>query len=140
MNSKTWGNDHLPTATTILEFHLHNINLPLNNNDHLSSTATNLGSRGWSLYTSLTVVAINQRLYDMILNLVIYICFIVRFGCLSLLYVSKISLFKINVEIIQWLNNIDVLIYSYNHISIMVTITKIHLGYDLQTLYDFNYV
>jgi len=32
----------------------HNIKLPLNN-DHLSTTATNFGSRGWSLYTSLTV-------------------------------------------------------------------------------------
>ncbi len=34
---------------------LYNINLPLNN-DHLSTTVTNFGSWGWSLYTGLTVV------------------------------------------------------------------------------------
>ena len=60
--SQTWVNDHLRIATTCLQrplfwspnLRLHNINLPLNN-DHLSTTATNLGSRGWSLYKGLTV-------------------------------------------------------------------------------------
>ncbi len=36
-------------------FDLHNINLLLNN-DHLSTTATNFGSQGWSLCTGLTVL------------------------------------------------------------------------------------
>jgi hypothetical protein len=40
---------------------LYNTNLPLNN-DHLSTTTTYLGSRGWSLYTRLTVY-INDFLY-----------------------------------------------------------------------------
>ena len=60
--SQTWVNDHLWTTTTCLQrppfwgpiFTFYNIKLPLNN-DHLSITATNLGSRGWSLYTGLTV-------------------------------------------------------------------------------------
>jgi len=46
----------LSTATTILgpNFNFHNIKLPMNN-AQLSTTATNFGSQGWSLYTSLTV-------------------------------------------------------------------------------------
>ncbi len=42
-------------TTTSVGLCLWNINLPLNN-DHLSTTATNFGSRGWSLYTGLTVI------------------------------------------------------------------------------------
>ncbi len=54
--SPTWVNSHLPTATYLQMpgLGLYNINLPVNN-DHLSSTATNLGSRWWS-YTGLTVI------------------------------------------------------------------------------------
>jgi len=60
--SQTWVNDHLRIATTCLQrpqfwgpnFNFHNIKLPLNN-DHLSTMATNFGSQGWSLSTSLTV-------------------------------------------------------------------------------------
>jgi len=60
--SQTWVNDHLWITTTCLQqplfwgpnFNFHNVKLPLSN-DHLSTTATNFGSRGWSLYTSLTV-------------------------------------------------------------------------------------
>jgi hypothetical protein len=63
MYSQTWVNDHLRIATTCLQrpsfwspnLSLCNTTLPLNN-DHLSTTATNLGSQGWSLYTSLTVI------------------------------------------------------------------------------------
>jgi hypothetical protein len=58
----TWVNDHLQITPTCLQwplyrgpnFNFHIIKLPLNN-DHLSTMATNFGSRGWSLYTSLTV-------------------------------------------------------------------------------------
>jgi len=55
--SQTWVNDHLRiTTTTCLQrpqflgpnFNFYNIKLPLNN-DHLSITATNYGSRGGSL-------------------------------------------------------------------------------------------
>ncbi len=61
--SQTWVNDHLWITTTCLQrplfwglnFNFHNVNLPLNN-DHLSTTATNFGSRGCSLYTSLTEI------------------------------------------------------------------------------------
>jgi len=60
--SHTWANYHLWITTTCLQrplfwyhnFNFHNVKLPLNN-DHLLTMATNLGSRGWSLYTSLTV-------------------------------------------------------------------------------------
>jgi hypothetical protein len=60
--SQTWVNDHLRITTTCMQrplflgpnFNFHNIKLALNN-DHLSTTATNFGSRGWSLYTGLTV-------------------------------------------------------------------------------------
>ncbi len=60
--SQTWVNDHLRMTNTCLQwplfwgpdFNFHNIKLLLNNNN-LSTTATNFGSRGWSLYTSLTV-------------------------------------------------------------------------------------
>jgi len=60
--SQTWVNDHLRITTTCLKrlqfwgpnFNFHNTKLPLNN-DHLSTTATNFGSQGWLLYTSLTV-------------------------------------------------------------------------------------
>ncbi len=63
--SQTWANDHLPMTTTSLQrppfwcpnFSFYNIKLPLNN-DHLSTMVTNLGSRGWSLYTGLTVLII----------------------------------------------------------------------------------
>jgi len=63
--SQTWVNDHLRITTTCLQqpqfwgpnFNFHNIKLPLNN-DHLSTTATNFGSQGWSLNTSLTVYTI----------------------------------------------------------------------------------
>ncbi len=63
MYSQTWANDHLRIATTclsitttILWLHLELLLLkwPLNN-EHLSKTATILGSRGWSLFTGLTV-------------------------------------------------------------------------------------
>ncbi len=60
--SQTWVNEHRRITTTCLQrppfwgpiFNFYNIKLPLNN-DHLSTMATNLGSRGWSLYTCLTV-------------------------------------------------------------------------------------
>jgi hypothetical protein len=60
---QTWTNDHLWITTTCLQrplflgpdFNVYSIDLPLNN-DHLSTTATILGSRGWSLYTGLTVL------------------------------------------------------------------------------------
>ncbi len=60
--SQTWVNNHLQITTTCLQrppfwspnLSLYNIKLPLNK-DHLSTTATNLGSWGWSLYTSSTV-------------------------------------------------------------------------------------
>ena len=60
--SQTWANDHLRITTTCLQrppflgpiFNFHNIKLPLNS-DHLSTTVSNLGSQGWSLYTGLTV-------------------------------------------------------------------------------------
>ncbi len=63
MYSQTWVNDHLRIATTCLQrpsfwspnLSLYNTTLPLNN-DHLSTTATNLGFQGWSLYTSLNVI------------------------------------------------------------------------------------
>jgi len=72
--SQTWVNDHLRIATTCLQrpqfwgpnFNFHNTKQPLNN-DHLSTTATNFGSQGWSLYTSLTVFAIKiskERTYS----------------------------------------------------------------------------
>ncbi len=59
---QTCVNDHLRITTTCLlwpsfwspNYRFYNINLPLNNN-HLSTTATNFGSRGWSLYAGLTV-------------------------------------------------------------------------------------
>ena len=47
-----------------------NIKLPLNN-DHLSTTAWSLGSRGWSLYTGLTVVHILSK---KILNKFSFLC------------------------------------------------------------------
>jgi hypothetical protein len=47
------NNDHFSTATKILGSYFHFLNLPLNN-DRLSITATNFGSRVWSLYTGLT--------------------------------------------------------------------------------------
>jgi len=61
--SQTWVNNHLRIMTTCLErplfwgldFNFHYKKLPLNNN-HQSTTATNFGSRGWSLYTGLTVI------------------------------------------------------------------------------------
>ncbi len=61
--SQNWVNDHLWITTTRLQrplfrgsnFNFHSIKLPLNN-DHLSTTATHFGSRGWSLYTGLTVL------------------------------------------------------------------------------------
>jgi len=60
--SQTWANDHLRIATTCLQrplfcgpvFLVYSIKVPLNN-DHLSTTATIFGSRGWPLYTGLTV-------------------------------------------------------------------------------------
>ena len=60
--SQTWDNDHLRITTTCLQrspfggpiVTFYNTKLPLNN-DHLSTTATNLGPRGWSLFTGLTV-------------------------------------------------------------------------------------
>ena len=60
--SQTWANDHLRIATTCQQrplfwgpiFNYYNIMLPLNH-DQLSTTATFWGSRGWSLYTGLTV-------------------------------------------------------------------------------------
>ncbi len=60
--SQTWANDHLRKATTCLQrplycclvFHVYSIKVPLNN-DHLSITTTIFGSRGWPLYTCLTV-------------------------------------------------------------------------------------
>ena len=51
--SQTWANDHLPLFCGPV-FSFYNIKLPLNN-DHLSTTTTNLGSRGWALYTGMTV-------------------------------------------------------------------------------------
>ncbi len=60
--SQTWVNDHLQITTTCLQwplfcgpnFNFHNIKLLLNN-DHLSTTATNFWSWGWSLNTGFTV-------------------------------------------------------------------------------------
>ncbi len=58
--SQTWVNDHLRMSCLQRplflgrNFSLCNTKLPLNN-DQLSTTTTNFGSRGWSLYTSLTV-------------------------------------------------------------------------------------
>ena len=57
--SQTWANDHLRITTTCVQrplfwgpiFTFYSIKLPLNN-DHLSTTATIFGSRGWSFYTS----------------------------------------------------------------------------------------
>ncbi len=59
-NGQTWANDHLRKATTCLQrsliwgsnYNIYIIKLLLNN-DHLSTTVTILGSRGWS---SLTVL------------------------------------------------------------------------------------
>ncbi len=61
--SQTCVNDHLPITTTCQQrpqfgcpiFNFYNKKLPLNN-DHLSTTATSFESRGWSLYTGLTVL------------------------------------------------------------------------------------
>jgi len=61
--SQTWVNDHLWITTTCLQrplfrghnFNFHNVKLLLNN-DHLSTTAPNFGSRGWWLYTCLTLL------------------------------------------------------------------------------------
>jgi len=66
IHSHTWVNDHLRITTTWKQrplfrgpdFNFHNIKLLLNN-DHLSTTATNFESRGWSLCTGLTVVSKN---------------------------------------------------------------------------------
>jgi len=61
VDCQTRSKDHLRIATTYLQRttflvqFFYNINSL--NNDHLSTTATNFGSRGWSLYTSLTVVS-----------------------------------------------------------------------------------
>ena len=46
-------NNHLPTTTIILRSHFHfcDLNLPLNSN-HLSTTATNLGSQGFDCISS----------------------------------------------------------------------------------------
>ncbi len=54
MYSQTWAYDHLSTTTTILRPRLKLLSQkwPLSN-DHLSSTATIFGSRGWSLCTGL---------------------------------------------------------------------------------------
>ena len=61
---QTWANDNLRITTTCCLqrpiflgpfFNFYNTELLLNN-DHLSTTATNLGYRGWSLYTGLTVL------------------------------------------------------------------------------------
>ena len=63
--TQTWVNDLLWAATTCLHrpllcgpmFNFYNLQLPLNN-DHLSTTATNVGSRGLLLNTGLTVLSI----------------------------------------------------------------------------------
>ncbi len=65
MCSQTWVNDHLRITTTCPQrppfwspnLSLYNTNLPLNN-DHLLTTATNLGFRGWPLHTGLTLLNI----------------------------------------------------------------------------------
>jgi hypothetical protein len=65
MYGQTWVNDHFLITTTCLQwplfwgpnFNFHIVKLPLNN-DHLSTTATNFGSQGWSLYISLTVLLV----------------------------------------------------------------------------------
>ena len=66
MYSQTWANDHLRITTTCLQRPLflglninvyNSVKLPLNY-DHLSTTVTILGSRGWSLHTGLTVVEV----------------------------------------------------------------------------------
>ena len=62
--SQTWANDDLRITTTCQQwppfwgpvFTFYNIIVPLNKSDHLSTTATNLGSWGWSLYTGLFVL------------------------------------------------------------------------------------
>ena len=53
-----------PTTTTIFFSHFYFLLLkwPLNNN-HLSTTATILGSQGWSLYTGLTVHPFSWQTY-----------------------------------------------------------------------------
>jgi hypothetical protein len=53
------NSDHVSTATTIFGriFLVYSINVPLNNN-HLSTMTTIFGSRGWPLYTGLTVLSI----------------------------------------------------------------------------------
>ncbi len=60
--SQTWVNDHFRIMTTCLQqppfwgpsFNFYNIKLSVNS-DHLSTTASNLGSRRWSLYTVLAI-------------------------------------------------------------------------------------
>ena len=52
------NNDQLPPFWGSI-LNVHYIKLPLNNNHHLSTTATNLGSRGCLLYTGLTVLALH---------------------------------------------------------------------------------
>ena len=74
-NSQTRANDHLATTTTIL-WSLYGITILLNNN-HLSTTATIVRSRGWSLYTcmykGLTVSLIlhnnSMKTYIVIMNI-----------------------------------------------------------------------
>ncbi len=58
------NSNHLSTATTLKNHnsHTHSIKLPLNN-DPLFRTATILGSRGWPLYSGLTVVQILENHY-----------------------------------------------------------------------------
>ena len=68
--SQTWANDQLRIATTCLQqplfwgpiFNFQNIKVPLNNN-HLSTAATTFGSRGWWLYTDLTVLIFRIALH-----------------------------------------------------------------------------
>ncbi len=70
--SQTWVNDYLQIATTCLQqpifwgsvFHIYCVKLPLKN-DQLSTTATILGFQRWSLYSSLSVVAILLHVFIM---------------------------------------------------------------------------
>jgi hypothetical protein len=50
-----------------ISIYFHTLKLPLNNHDHLSTTATNFGSRGWSLYRSWTH-SLNAWVYFFVLG------------------------------------------------------------------------
>ena len=75
-------------------FNVYNINLPLNN-DHLSTKATNLGTRGWLLYTGLTVDEKDiLRHFKLLFQISSYNLMTILFGFLSTDKSTKVQALK----------------------------------------------